>query len=125
MLGEGVGIAGGSCGQHGQTELCRDGRGNPVLVRNKFQNDRAPSWLERSADLGKQLLTGWHVKVMEEVGDHYQVIVLAVFHIKSAAWNNVVTPGNAGCRGILAGDFEHVRPIHAPYLGVGVVPGES
>ena len=70
----------------------RDGRRHAIFIGNKFQNDSTPSRFERGVYFLQQLLAGWHIEVVEEIRDHDEIVVLAILHIKSAAWNRVVAP---------------------------------
>jgi len=87
-----VGFSTGSACQHGQAKMRWYGRRNSILIGNKFQNDGSASRFERGLDLGHQLLAGWRIEVVEEICDHHKVVVFAIFHIKSAAWNRPVAP---------------------------------
>ena len=62
--------------------------------------------------------------MVKKICDQREVIPVAVFDIKRAAGDGVVTIGDAGRNRVLPCDFKDIRPVNRPDFRVAIVPSQ-
>ena len=95
-LRERVGIAAWRSCQHRQAESGRHWRRDTIAVRDEFEDNSASSRFEGGIHFAQQFLVRWRIKMVKKICDQREVIPVAVFDIKRAAGDGVVTIGDAG-----------------------------
>src|SRR5438874_4097672 len=88
ILREGIGVSSVCTRQHHQTKSGRHGRGDAVLVRNKFERHGLAPVLQRSMDAAHQFLASGHIEMMKDVCYKNEVVTVGK-HLSSFGCANL------------------------------------
>jgi len=119
VFGEGVGIAVGGGGEHGESETGEFGRRDAVFIGHEFESDHAAVGSERIEDFSSEMAAGLDIEVVIEIGDEDDVVAFAEVGFEGAAGDDVVAVGDSESGCVAGGDGEDGRPIEGGDLGIG------
>ena len=123
-LGVGVGVAGGSGGEHSQGESGGHGRRDAIFVGYELEGSSTAAGFEGVVDLLEQANVGGTVEVVEEVGEKDDVVWAGEVDVEGRAGEHVVAVLNAGFLGVFEGDAKDWSPVEAGDMGMGVLFGD-
>src|SRR5215831_9757933 len=88
---KGVGVAARCRAEHDQTEGRCLWRRNAIRVGDELQRDGPATFFQCGPYLFEQALAGRHIKMMKNVGEQHDVIIMSKIHVKSASRDWVIT----------------------------------
>jgi hypothetical protein len=121
VFSKGIGIPAGRRSEHGQGKRRGCGRGDAIGIGNEFQSHRPPTRRKRGKSLGRQLLAGRYIEMVQEIRQQHDVVSATPISIERTAGKQSMAICDTRLLRVLGGHGKHIRPVECTDRGLGVL----